>query len=835
MTIGALTFQVRPSNRKYQQALWPIATLAASYALTGWLGSLIAAPPVYATLVWPPAGLALGMTLIFGRRVLLGAFLGSFFINGYLRGVIPPAEAISPNELAAPLCIAVGSTLQALAGHYLVARVWGLPIKLQRARDLALLLLVTGPAACLVSATVGVASLHFLGLLPSHLLFVNWTTWWFGDTLGVILVLPAILISPLGASILVWRGRKLESIPLAALFILILPLVITLYIWTFLSDSLFSRAMTRFSSLALESEKALIHKLESYNHALDAGAGFVENTPQLTRQGWRSFVEALNLKTSFPGIRGLGLIERVKPDGFPQFIERMRRDGAPDFNIHPVTTDHEMFVVTHIEPIQDSRPALGLDIAFERVRSEAANLSIESGKPTITGKIILIQDLKGTTGFLTMHPLYEGKKIPEAVEDRRIKFFGWVYEPVIAKDFMRDLTKSQGDLLNLTIFDGDIETDDALVYSSEAIRGASASLFVVRKSLEIMQKRWTLVWTSTPSFERLEKRHEADFVLIGGTAFSALFGAILFLLAQRKATVERLVQEQTIILRSQHAELEGTRAKLQEANDDLEERVKARTTELEAARLAAEEANEAKSLFLSNMSHELRTPMHAILAYSDMSLNAIRDGTPQRCVKFLENVRFSGKRLLRLLNDLLTLAKLESDKIEYHREPSSLKEVVDNTLVELAPLISGKNLKICASFGDNTEALFDKHYITQVVVNLLSNAIKFSSSEGQIAIEVFEDKPASGGSALCCRVADAGPGIPEGELTTIFDKFVQSSKTETGAGGTGLGLAICQKIVEGHGGRIWAENVAPKGARFTFVIPKDASPGADAPPIAADA
>ncbi len=303
----------------------------------------------------------------------------------------------------------------------------------------------------------------------------------------------------LGA-VLVWRGRKPESIPLGALLILLLPLAITFYTWTSLSESLFSRAMTNFSALALESEKALIHRLASYDHALDAGAGFVENVPQLTRQGWRRFVDALNLRVSFPGIRGLGLIDRVNPDEVPQFLERMRQDGAPDFDIHPATTMDEFFVISYIEPIQDNGPALGLNIAFERNRRAAAMLSIESGKSAITGKIMLVQDEKKTPGFLTMRPLYEGKKTPETVEERKAKIRGWVYEPFIAKDFMHDLTKSQGELLNLRIFDGDIETDNALIYSSEADEGASTPLFSVRKTLELMQKRWTLVWTSTPSF-----------------------------------------------------------------------------------------------------------------------------------------------------------------------------------------------------------------------------------------------------------------------------------------------------------------------------------------------
>ena len=117
----------------------------------------------------------------------------------------------------------------------------------------------------------------------------------------------------------------------------------------------------------------------------------------------------------------------------------------------------------------------------------------------------------------------------------------------------------------------------------------------------------------------------------------------------------------------------------------------------------AEEAVRAKSEFLANMSHELRTPMHAILGYADISLTDINEGTSQSVGKYIENIKISGQRLLRLLNDLLILAKLDSGKIEYKCEPADLKEAVDNTLIELAPLIKAKNLEICASFDGCTE------------------------------------------------------------------------------------------------------------------------------------
>jgi signal transduction histidine kinase len=180
----------------------------------------------------------------------------------------------------------------------------------------------------------------------------------------------------------------------------------------------------------------------------------------------------------------------------------------------------------------------------------------------------------------------------------------------------------------------------------------------------------------------------------------------------------------------------------------------------------------------------------------------------------------SGKRLLILLNDLLDVARMDAGRTEYRREPGDLRDVVHHTLMELDPLIKGKNMQVCLRIGDHTKAVFDKQHMIQVLVNLVSNAVKFSDSGSLIAIEISETCQGGVTREIQCRVIDQGPGVPEAELRTIFDKFIQSSKTKTGAGGTGLGLAICNNIIKAHGGKIWAENGEPRGAIFCFVIQK---------------
>ncbi len=225
------------------------------------------------------------------------------------------------------------------------------------------------------------------------------------------------------------------------------------------------------------------------------------------------------------------------------------------------------------------------------------------------------------------------------------------------------------------------------------------------------------------------------------------------------------------------------------------------------------------------MSHELRTPMHAILSYSEMGVQGIGVDDPEDINTYFRNIQCAGERLLTLLNDLLDLSKLESGKMEYKWRTIDFKNIVNRSIEELKPLVKEKEIKIdIKNNASHTDAVLDEQRLTQVVVNIISNAIKFSEKGKQIQITVTEDCLPNNEQALRCRIADEGPGIPEAELEAVFDKFIQSSKTKTGAGGTGLGLAICRQIVGAHGGKIWAENVKPKGAALNFVIPRNKAP-----------
>ena len=234
----------------------------------------------------------------------------------------------------------------------------------------------------------------------------------------------------------------------------------------------------------------------------------------------------------------------------------------------------------------------------------------------------------------------------------------------------------------------------------------------------------------------------------------------------------------------------------------------------EEARHAAEEASRTKSEFVANMSHELRTPLQSILGFAELGM--LRSRSEPKLAGMFEDIHSAGNRMLRLVNDLLEVSKLESAVGTFHMERVDLRGVMRPVVRELEPLLVQKQVHLQVGLPDMPlVAKADPMRFQQVVRNVVANAIKFSPEGGTIRLVGHLD---SEGQAHVV-VEDEGPGIPEKELETIFESFVQSSKTKDGSGGTGLGLAICKTIVEAMGGRIYATNTPKGGAAFHIVLP----------------
>jgi signal transduction histidine kinase/HAMP domain-containing protein len=231
-----------------------------------------------------------------------------------------------------------------------------------------------------------------------------------------------------------------------------------------------------------------------------------------------------------------------------------------------------------------------------------------------------------------------------------------------------------------------------------------------------------------------------------------------------------------------------------------------------------EQASQHKSHFLASMSHELRTPLNAILGFNEMMLDGLCGEVPQGFKDPLQETQTSGKHLLRLINNVLDLAKIEAGRMELTLADYVVQDMVESVRSTLRPLAEAKGLEFRVHVSaDLPLTRGDVGRLTQCLMNLAGNSLKFTK-EGHVEISV-EPK----GESLVFRVVDTGIGISPDKIGSLFTDFTQTDATIASEyGGTGLGLSITKKFIEMHGGYIWVESEPSKGSTFIFEVPQRA-------------
>ncbi len=525
-------------------SLGTMLAIAFAYWFSATLGQMLSSPPVYATAVWPPSGIALGSALIWGRRSLPGIALGAYLANGQLFLQHP----ISLAQVLVPAGIALGALLQAASVAYLIRRLAGYPSLLNDPAPMGRFLLLAGPLGCCISTSFGNCVLLLAGDTTLAGLPVNWLTWWVGDTMGALIFTPLLLIA-FGKPREVWSPRWLTvALPLVICFVL----ATTIFVRVRAVDN--QREHLEFINLADAATNSIESSLQDFTVVISAMKGIYVASQEVSCAEIKSFAEILSgHKLAFQALEWAKLVSRAEREPFESghslcdssasIITERDAQGK----MVPAGDRDSYLPVVFIDPIVANRLALGFDLYSERLRRETIQQARDSGELSVTPPIILVQEPANKFSVLMAEPVYRQSTHTQSLEGRRRSFAGITLGVLRIEDLINTaLGKLAGQraLFQLRLEDISTQEKGELLYV-ESDFAANSPLFQQRRI-----KIGGRVWQLSVSGNERDFGHGwfTWYVLAGGMLFSGLLGGFLLLLTGKTMNMEALIAKRTIDL-----------------------------------------------------------------------------------------------------------------------------------------------------------------------------------------------------------------------------------------------------------------------------------------------
>jgi diguanylate cyclase (GGDEF)-like protein/PAS domain S-box-containing protein len=536
------TRAIAPFPKHWSRTFCTPVVLLLAYVISGKLALLLALPPGYASAIFPPAGIAVAAALICGRRALPGVFLGALLLNlwvGY-----SPATPYSLESLAAALAIAIASALQAAAGGEWLRRAVGYPSAFDRASDISRFLLLS-PAICLISASLSVACLTLLGIMEGSDFATNWLTWWLGDTLGLIVMLPLVLVVA-GEPRQLWRNREFSvAVPMLLAF--------ALFVFVFIKANHWEQdeSLVEFRAQAQRMADQMQNHFNEQEFLLEELSGLYSHNPErpVTREEFRRFVGRI-LKR-FPNVQAIDWAPRVEQRQRAAF-EAAQQASLPAYEIREKAASKGLgraserpfyYPVTYIEPDNAlNHGVLGYDLASDTTRLAALNGAWNSDTAVATAPVRLVSETSERNdkfGILLIQAITKGSGPGVVLTAVRINDF---FERSPA--YQRTTT-----LVRLT----DMGSQEAIFDTIEDRERAAD----FEQILNFGSRSYRLEFAPTRHYLMAHRGWQSWTVLAVGLFGTGLLGALLMLSTGYTARVERNVDAHVAELRENSEKLQG--------------------------------------------------------------------------------------------------------------------------------------------------------------------------------------------------------------------------------------------------------------------------------------
>jgi PAS domain S-box-containing protein len=352
-----------------------------------------------------------------------------------------------------------------------------------------------------------------------------------------------------------------------SLSVLAIGLVLTFLGARWVDQRIQAEAQARFERHALRLEDAIKRKFSRPLAGFQGLRSFMEASPTPVRRvAFEAWISSRNMKVDFPGVRGLGFIERVPREDLPTFLAAERADAAYRFNVHGSGNAPDMYIIKYIEPLADNQKAWGYDLGSEPVRREAIERAIRTGEPALTGAITLLQDGKKSPGYLYMLPVYAkpyGVR-PSTPEQRTEMLRGLLYSPIVLAELMSDVDTAADKLLDFKVFDGnpgtlvyDHDSQPVCLPTSIHSTPCAQQTFKMIKAIDVGGRTLSVAVSGTKNFDATVERSPSGWAAVGGSLLAVLLSALMWQLGSGRARSLALAERMTQDLRGAKRQLEG--------------------------------------------------------------------------------------------------------------------------------------------------------------------------------------------------------------------------------------------------------------------------------------
>ena len=542
----------------------------------------------------------------------------------------------------------------------------------------------------------------------------------------------------------------------------------------------------RFENAIQETQNNISTRIETYVSLLRGNAGMITAFPDITEVNYRKFLDRADLSQRYPGIQGIGYIQKISNENKQDFIDTQREKGIENYSIVPEREAEEYYPIVYLEPkeLNENEVRIGFDVSTNTPRWKAMQRARDTGVRAASEAVILGQTNEQENkqrGFLIYLPIYSTSVTPESIDKRRETLSGFVYAPFKINDILLGIIGTDSNsLINFKVYDGDKPEVAMLLYDSQSLKNSTTNYiprYISHRHINIAGHTWTIEFTNNQQFEVLSQRGLAPIILLSGLILSF----VLFVLSRSE------------YLARKNAEVSYN--KLSISQRELQRAIGIRDN------------------FISIASHELKTPVTSLKVYTEVFLKYFKNKKDTKNIEYMQKMNRQIDKLTVLIRDLLDVSRLQSGRMSFREEEINITNVVKEVIEQINTINTTHTIMYTGI--SRKKILGDEDRLGQVVNNFLTNAIKYSPKADKIKITVKDQK-----NGVTVAVQDFGIGMDAKHLKRIFRRFYRVADTnEQTYPGLGMGLYICNEIIKRHNGEINVSSTKGKGSIFSFTIP----------------